>query len=128
MQLKWSRSGDYANPRNVARLGQAAEAAGWDGLFVWDHLAFVWGSPSGDSWTILTAVAQVTERIKIGTDVTPIPRHRPHMLANTLATIDLLSDGRVILGAGLGALEQEFTAFGEAGDTKVRAEIANINK
>lgn len=113
--------GDYANPRNVVRLAQAAEAAGWDGLFVWDHLAFVWGAPSGDSWVILTAVAQATERLRIGTDVTPLPRHRPYMLANTLATIDLLSGGRVILGAGSGGVAGEFAAFGEDDDAKVRA-------
>src|SRR5919199_842522 len=59
--------GDYADPRPVVRLAQAAEAAGWEGLFIWDHLAFAWGVPSGDPWVMLAAVAQATKRIKIGT-------------------------------------------------------------
>jgi alkanesulfonate monooxygenase SsuD/methylene tetrahydromethanopterin reductase-like flavin-dependent oxidoreductase (luciferase family) len=113
--------GPYADPRNVVEIAQAAEAAGWDGLFVWDHLAFTWGVPSGDPWVILAAVAGTTERIKIGTAVTPVPRHRPHVLANILATLDLLSDGRLIFGAGLGATPEEFSNFGESGDAKVRA-------
>ena len=115
--------GDYADPRPVVRLAQAAEAAGWEGLFIWDHLAFAWGVPSGDPWVILAAVAQATKRIKIGTAVTPLPRHRPHVLASVLATLDLLSEGRVIFGAGLGDVPREFSAFGEADDPKQRAAL-----
>ncbi len=114
--------GDYANPRLAVQLAQAAEAAGWEGLFVWDHLAFAWGVPSGDPWVILSAVAQATTRLKIGTAITPLPRRRPHILANTIATLDCLSEGRVILGAGLGGVPEEFTAFGESGDAQERAE------
>jgi probable F420-dependent oxidoreductase len=113
--------GDYANPRNVIPLAQAAEAAGWDGLFIWDHLAFTWGMPSADPWVTLAAVAQATERLRLATFVTPLPRRRPQVLANTLATLDLLSQGRVIFCAGLGGVPQEFAAFGEADDTRTRA-------
>ncbi len=113
--------GDYADPRPVVRLAQAAEAAGWDSLFLWDHLAFVWNVPSGDPWVILAAVAQATRRLKLGTAVTPLPRRRPYVLANTLATLDLLSDGRMIFGAGLGGVAQEFAAFGEPDDARQRA-------
>lgn len=113
--------GEYADPRQVVRLAQAAEAAGWEGLFVWDHLAFAWGAPSGDPWVILAAVAQATRRLRLGPAVTPLPRRRPHLLANTLATLDVLSEGRVIFGAGLGGVPEEFTAFGEAGDPSARA-------
>ncbi|MCI0395139.1 MAG: LLM class flavin-dependent oxidoreductase [Chloroflexi bacterium] len=113
--------GDYADPRLVVRLAQAAELAGWHGLFVWDHLAFAWGVPSGDPWVILAAVALATQHLKVGTAVTPLPRRRPHILANTIATLDLLSQGRVILGVGLGGVPEEFTAFGEAGDARERA-------
>lgn len=114
--------GDYANPRLVVPLAQVAEAAGWEGFFVWDHLAFAWGVPSGDPWVILAAVAQATTRLKIGTAITPLPRRRPHILANTIATLDQLSEGRVILGAGLGGVPQEFTAFGEQDDPRGRAQ------
>jgi probable F420-dependent oxidoreductase len=113
--------GDYANPRHVVRLAQAAEAAGWEGLFVWDHLGFVWGAPSGDPWVILAAVAQATERLKLATFVTPLPRRRPQVLANTLATLDLLSQGRMIFCAGLGGVPQEYAAFGAPDDAKTRA-------
>lgn len=113
--------GAYADPRHVVRLAQAAETAGWEGIFVWDHLGFVWGAPSGDPWVILAAVAQATERLKLATFVTPLPRRRPQVLANTLATLDLLSQGRVIFGAGLGGLPQEFAAFGAPDDARTRA-------
>jgi probable F420-dependent oxidoreductase len=115
--------GDYADPRPVVELAQAAEAAGWEGLFVWDHLGFVWGAPSGDPWVILAAVAQATKRLKLGTAVTPLPRRRPYVLANTLVTLDLLSEGRVILGVGLGGVAQEFAAFGEPETAAERAAL-----
>jgi probable F420-dependent oxidoreductase len=115
--------GDYADPRQVIRLAQTAEAAGWEGLWVWDHLAFVWGAEFGDPWITLAAVAASTARLRLGTGVTPLPRHRPHVLAHALATLDVLSQGRVIFGAGLGGVPEEFTAFGEPGDAKVRARM-----
>jgi probable F420-dependent oxidoreductase len=114
--------GEYADPRIIVQLAQAAEAAGWEALFVWDHLAFAWSVPSGDPWVILSAVAQVTTRIKIGTAVTPLPRRRPQVLANTIATLDLLSAGRTIFGVGLGGVAGEFTAFGEDADLHHRAQ------
>lgn len=113
--------GKYADPRPVVELARAAEVAGWEGLFVWDHLAFAWGVPSGDPWVILSAVAQATSRLRIGTAVTPLARRRPQVLANTVATLDLLSDGRVVLGAGLGGVAEEFAAFGEPAAPGIRA-------
>ena len=70
---------------------------------------------------ILAAVAQATEHLKIGSAVTPLPRRRPHVLANTVATLDVLSGGRVIFGVGLGGVPEEYTAFGEAGEAPARA-------
>ena len=55
--------GELARPQSVVELAIAAESAGWDGLFVWDHLAFAWGVPSADPGVVLAAVAQATERI-----------------------------------------------------------------
>jgi probable F420-dependent oxidoreductase len=112
--------GDFANPRLVVKFAQTAEDAGWEGVFMWDHLGFVWGAPSSDPWVILSAVAQATKRLKIGTCVTPLPRRRPHVLANTLATLDLLSEGRAIFGVGLGGAPDEFAVFGEVKDAKLR--------
>ncbi len=113
--------GEYANPRNVIALAQAAELAGWEGLFVWDHLGFVSGIPGCDPWVILAAVAATTSHIKIGVEITPLPRYRPHVLIQTLVSLDLLSQGRVIFGAGLGHVPEEFSLFGESADLKLRA-------
>lgn len=114
--------GEYADPRVIVRMAVAAENAGWDGVFIWDHLGYVWGAPSADPWVTLAACAQATTRIKLGPAVTPLARHRPHLLAATLANLDILSGGRVIFGAGLGGVEKEFSAFGEPADARVRAE------
>jgi alkanesulfonate monooxygenase SsuD/methylene tetrahydromethanopterin reductase-like flavin-dependent oxidoreductase (luciferase family) len=113
--------GDYADPRLTVRLARAAEAAGWEAFFVWDHLGFVRGVPSGDPYVILSAVAASTTRLKLGLAVTPLARRRPQIVANALASLDLLSTGRVIFGAGLGGVPEEFTAFGDPGDAKQRA-------
>jgi alkanesulfonate monooxygenase SsuD/methylene tetrahydromethanopterin reductase-like flavin-dependent oxidoreductase (luciferase family) len=118
-----SNMGAYSDPREAVRLAQAAEAAGWEGFFVWDHLGFVWNAPSADPWVILSAAAASTEHIKIGTDVTPVARRRPQVLANALSSLDVLSGGRVVFGAGLGGVPREFTAFGEPGEAKERAAV-----
>jgi alkanesulfonate monooxygenase SsuD/methylene tetrahydromethanopterin reductase-like flavin-dependent oxidoreductase (luciferase family) len=90
-------------------------------LFVWDHLGFAWGVPPADPWVVLAAVAQATTRIRLGTAVTPLARRRPVVVANAVATLDRLSGGRVVLGAGLGGVSAEFAAFGEPDDPRVRA-------
>jgi alkanesulfonate monooxygenase SsuD/methylene tetrahydromethanopterin reductase-like flavin-dependent oxidoreductase (luciferase family) len=113
--------GEYADPRVAVRLARAAEAAGWEAFFIWDHLGFVRGVPSGDPWITLSAVAALTTRLKLGLAVTPLARRRPQIVANAMASLDLLSGGRAIFGAGLGGAPEEFTAFGEPGDPKERA-------
>lgn len=119
--IEMTNLGDYADPRVAVRLARAAEEAGWEGLFVWDHLAFAWGVPSGDPWVILSAVTASTRRLKLGTAVTPLARRRLQVVANSLATLDLLSGGRVVFGAGLGGVGEEFSAFGEPAEAKERA-------
>ena len=113
--------GDYADPRVAVRLARVAEAAGWEAFFVWDHLGFVRGVPSGDPYVILSAVAASTTHLELGLAVTPLARRRPQVVANALASLDLLSAGRAIFGAGLGGVPEEFTAFGDPGDAKKRA-------
>jgi probable F420-dependent oxidoreductase len=114
--------GTFADPRAVVDLACAAEESGWESLFVWDHLAFTWGVPSGDPWVTLAAVAQATSRLRIGTAVTALARRRPQVVAHTVACLDLLSEGRAVLGAGLGGVAVEFSAFGDPDDARVRAQ------
>lgn len=90
-----------------------AEEAGWDGVFVADSIWEGWSDP----WTVLSAIATQTERIRIGTWVTPVPQRPPWWLAHTVATLDRLSGGRVILGAGLGA-PFEYDIFGTGEDMR----------
>jgi alkanesulfonate monooxygenase SsuD/methylene tetrahydromethanopterin reductase-like flavin-dependent oxidoreductase (luciferase family) len=113
--------GTYSDPRVAQNVAQAAEAGGWDGVFIWDHLAFVWGAPATDPWIALSAIAAVTSQVRIGPAVTPVARRRPQVLAHEVASLDRLSGGRVIFGAGLGGSEAEYGRFGEPTDAKVRA-------
>jgi alkanesulfonate monooxygenase SsuD/methylene tetrahydromethanopterin reductase-like flavin-dependent oxidoreductase (luciferase family) len=118
--------GDFADARTVARVATVAEQAGWDGLFVWDHVvhskAQRRGQPFGDPWMLLTAAALATSRITLGTLVTPTARRRPEQLARQVATLDGMTDGRVVFGAGLGGpIDDEFGSFGDTTDPKVLA-------
>ncbi len=115
---------EWADPRLCADLARDAEAAGWDGVFVWDHLVFVkaWSLPVGDPWTILAAIGLATERVLLGPMVTPLPRRRPQMVARQTATIDRMTSGRFVLGVGLGEpAADEFGTFGEPEDRATRA-------
>ena len=117
--------GDYASARTLAELAREAERAGWDGFFVWDHVQFDPGAPLpfGDPWIALAAIAMTTERIRIGPMVTPLPRRRPWKVAREAVALDHLSNGRLILGVGLGyPPEGDFAAFGEVSDERIRAE------
>jgi alkanesulfonate monooxygenase SsuD/methylene tetrahydromethanopterin reductase-like flavin-dependent oxidoreductase (luciferase family) len=112
----------FADPRETVRVARAAEAAGWEALLVWDHLRWAaTGEASADPWVTLGACAAVTERLLLGTAVTPLPRRRPQMLAQELATLSLASGGRVVFGAGIGGRPAEFETFGDPGDARVRA-------
>jgi alkanesulfonate monooxygenase SsuD/methylene tetrahydromethanopterin reductase-like flavin-dependent oxidoreductase (luciferase family) len=119
--LSAANFGTYAEPARFAQLAEAAEAGGWDGLFVWDHLSFAWGPPAGDPWLLLAGAAHASERLRLGTHVTPVARHRPETLALTVATLDRLAGGRVVFGAGLGGNARELAAFGEDADERLRA-------
>lgn len=117
--------GDFADAHTVATVASAAEAAGWDALFVWDHVVHDKRHQRsfGDPWMLLTAAALATTRIKLGPLVTPVPRRRPQQLARQVSTLDNLSRGRVIFGAGLGGpIEDEYGSFGEPTDPRVLAE------
>jgi alkanesulfonate monooxygenase SsuD/methylene tetrahydromethanopterin reductase-like flavin-dependent oxidoreductase (luciferase family) len=115
---------EYSDVRAVAALAADAEAAGWDGFFVWDHLAFVKALRLriADPWILLAGVALATERLRLGPMVTPLARRRPWKVARETVTLDRLSGGRLTLGVGLGEPpEDEYGSFGEPTDPRVRA-------
>jgi alkanesulfonate monooxygenase SsuD/methylene tetrahydromethanopterin reductase-like flavin-dependent oxidoreductase (luciferase family) len=112
----------------MVALAAEAEAAGWDGVFIADAISV--GLPNApafplfDPWALLAAMAVRTERIRLGTFITPVSRRRPWKLAREAVTVDHLSNGRMILCAGLGAAEHDggFCKVGEAMDLRTRAE------
>lgn len=111
--------------KEIVQLAELAEKYGWDGFFLWDHIFTT--EPAGanvlDPWVVLTAIASHTEKIRLGTTVTPLARREPWYLAKQTATLDQLSKGRLTLGVGLGAdPKEEFEPFGLEGDEKIRAE------
>lgn len=105
------------DPHTLAEFAAEGEAAGWDGIFVWD---LIWGI---DVWVTLAAMALRTQRMRIGTIITPPSRRRPWKLASEAATLDHLSHGRFILPVGLGAPEAGFDKVGEETDRKTRAQM-----
>ncbi|MEU5881443.1 LLM class flavin-dependent oxidoreductase [Spirillospora sp. NPDC047279] len=107
--------GEFAEARGTAELARRAEEAGWDGFFVWDHVVFPFGDHEvADPWVLLTLVAAATERIRFGPLVTAVARRRPGTLARQTTSLDRLSEGRLVFGAGLGfTLEAEFGTWGE---------------
>lgn len=104
----------------LSELAREAEKAGWDGVFLWDHLQVV--EPAVDPWIALTVMALATERIRLGTLVTPVPRRHIAKLAREISTLDQLSGGRVVFGAGAGyAGLPDYAAFGDSADPAERA-------
>ena len=116
--------GATAHPKYFGELAQQAEAAGWEGVFLWDHLGYPDVPQLVDPWIALTAIAGATRTIKLGPMVSPLPRRHPWGLARQVAALDLLSDGRLVLGVGRRDLRGgEFATFGEELDRRVRGEM-----
>jgi len=105
---------DTVAPHTLVELAQEAERAGWDGFFYWDTGLI-------DPWVVLTAVAMRTSHLRLGTMVTPLPRQQPWKVASEVATLDVLSNGRVILPVGLGVID--FERMGITKDYKIRAKM-----
>jgi len=107
-----------------------ADKQGLDGVLMPDH--YMWGQEIGHSmgnpyytletWTTLTYLAGRTENIHLGTLVTPLPFRHPGLLAKRLSTLDILSGGRVVLGAGAGWSQVEFRGYSEWLNTKKRVD------
>src|SRR5574339_32355 len=116
--MKYAVALPYTTPRAVAKLAQLAEESGWDGCFLGDAI-----------WTLdpminLAAAAMTTSRIRLGTMITPVPLRIPWKLASESLALDHLSDGRLTLGLGAGAVWMGWQSFpDEVTDKKARAEM-----
>jgi alkanesulfonate monooxygenase SsuD/methylene tetrahydromethanopterin reductase-like flavin-dependent oxidoreductase (luciferase family) len=116
--------GIFGDPVLLAGLARDAEDAGWDGVFVWDHVLY--HDPAAavaDPTVTAAAVAAATSRVRLGILMTAMPRRRVAKLARETASLDVLSGGRLVVGAGLGSMPAEYAAFGEDPDPRVRADI-----
>jgi alkanesulfonate monooxygenase SsuD/methylene tetrahydromethanopterin reductase-like flavin-dependent oxidoreductase (luciferase family) len=106
----------YATAREFTELAALGEGCGWDAVFTWEA---VWGE---HAWVTLGAAAMVTERIRLGTLLTPASRWRPWDLASAVGTVDRISGGRAVMSVGLGALHEGWTAFEPDEGRRARAE------
>lgn len=106
----------------IRALARQAEAGGADSVWVYDHLIFrLDGQTTGvhEAWTLLSALAAVTESVELGTIVLATSFRNPTLLAKMATTLDAVSGGRLILGLGCGWHEPEYTAFGYPFDHRV---------
>ncbi|HET7703005.1 MAG TPA: LLM class flavin-dependent oxidoreductase [Candidatus Limnocylindrales bacterium] len=108
----WSQSTDWPQFRDTAL---AAEAAGWDSVWTWDHLLAIfgpWEQPILEGWSVLSALAPLTSRIRLGLMVGANTFRNPGLTAKLATTLDHVSDGRAVLGIGGAWFEREHDAFG----------------
>lgn len=112
----------FGSARIMADLAREAEEAGWEGFFIWDEIAG-WPGDMVDPFVALTAAAMTTSRIRLGALITPLARRRPWVVARQTASIDVLSGGRMIFGAGLGGGPEAFDNLGEEANARTRGEM-----
>jgi probable F420-dependent oxidoreductase len=128
--VAFANIGSFVEPAEAIRLARAAEGAGFESIWTVDHVVVPAGyrsrypyDPSGrlpsgegtvfpDPLIWLAYVAAQTSTLRLGTGILVVPQRNPLVLAKELATLDFLSGGRMILGAGIGWLEEEFQALG----------------
>jgi len=115
------------DPDDVLNIGKRAEELGFDSVWVNHHILNVGyifdrlgSKPYYDAITVLTWVAAHTERVRLGTTVLVLPYLNPLVLAKTLATVDVMSKGRLNVGVGVGALKPESDALGSTFETRGR--------
>ena len=115
--------GACGDPLFLVDLARAAERSGWDAVLIEDYIDYrVRDVPTCDPWIALAAMAMQTERVLLGTAVTPIARRRPWRVAQEVATLDRLSGGRAVLGVGVGDhRDPTFGQLGEETDLRTRA-------
>jgi probable F420-dependent oxidoreductase len=99
---------EFFTPPQAVECAQLADSSGLALIVVNDHLFLPWTPCVSEAWTVLAAMASVTNQIKLGPCVTPLPLRHPFILAKLSASLDLLSEGRLIMGVGAGWFQYEF--------------------
>lgn len=120
--IVYPNSGEEVERAHVVKTAVAAEENGFDFMLAWDHYMLPGSSTTFEAWALISYLAASTSRLRLGTCVSPIPFRPPQQLAKVVATIDQLSDGRVIVGIGAGWHRQEFEGFSEWADARTRVE------
>lgn len=114
----------FGDTNALTALAADAENSGWHGFFLWDHIQFPDMEPCVDPWMALAAIAVTTQKLRLGTLVTPLPRRRISTLARQVLTLDAVSKGRAILGVGMGfPVLPEFKDFGDEADLRTRGNM-----
>jgi alkanesulfonate monooxygenase SsuD/methylene tetrahydromethanopterin reductase-like flavin-dependent oxidoreductase (luciferase family) len=106
--------GELADPILIADLGRSAEAAGWDGISIWDSLGLGMGTYAPDPFVALAGVAAATTHLRLILAVAVLGRRRPQLVAQSAATLDRLCGGRFVLGVGAGGDPGDLAAFGDS--------------
>jgi alkanesulfonate monooxygenase SsuD/methylene tetrahydromethanopterin reductase-like flavin-dependent oxidoreductase (luciferase family) len=132
MQMKYAinfANFDYLSDIKVlVDLAVDAEKAGWDAVFLWDHVNLIFegfgqGGHHADPWITLALMAERTESVLLGTSITPVARRRPVKLAREILSLHQLVGERFVFGAGSGVFPSEFDDVGDESDLKLRAEM-----
>ena len=118
--LVHNNNGVYVDRDAAMKIAEIADELGYDSLLSWDHFMLPWSNRTFDVWSLLSYLAAKTERIKLGTCVTPLPFRHPAVLAKIVSSVDYLSNGRVILGVGAGWHKPEFDGYSEWDSDRIR--------
>jgi alkanesulfonate monooxygenase SsuD/methylene tetrahydromethanopterin reductase-like flavin-dependent oxidoreductase (luciferase family) len=112
----------YCKPEIASQIAVEAESLNFDSVFVMDHYMWPWTNETWEAWILLSYIAAKTSKIKLGTAVTPLPFRPPGLLAKMAATLDVISNGRLIMGVGAGWVKKEFEAYSTWDEPKTRVE------
>jgi len=119
-------AGECADPGVLRDIGSLAEASGWEGVFLEDYIVDPRDDRTCDPWIALAAIATATTKVVLGTMVTPLARRRPWKVAREVASLDQLSNGRMVLGVGAGDWrDPSWQRFGEEPDLRRRGEMVD---
>lgn len=116
---------DLSDPHKLIELAIESEKAGWDGFFLWNTFLNPDSLYIANPIVTMSAIATKTNRIKLGFLISPLPFYKPWQFASEIATLDHLSNGRFILGVGLGFNPKDFSSFNESDELKIRGEKLN---